>query len=79
MTILNELYKLGWIMSKRLRWPGHVSRMEEGSSPFKILTSVPIEKRPLGSPRRRREYNIRMDLKQFDINKRRIGTIGEPL
>ena len=38
--------------------------MDEGRSAFKILTSIPTGKRPLGRPRRRWEQNIRMDLKQ---------------
>ena len=29
------------IKSRRLRWAGHVARMEEGSSAFKILTGRP--------------------------------------
>ena len=38
---------------------GHVARMEEGRSAFKILTGEPTGKRPLC----RWEGNIRMDLK----------------
>ena len=30
------------IKSRRLRWAGHVARMEEGRIAFKILTSKPI-------------------------------------
>jgi len=30
------------IMSRRLRWAGHVARMEEGRSAFKILTGTPV-------------------------------------
>ena len=41
-----------------LRWAGHVARMEEGRSAFKILTGKPTGKRPLGSPWRRWEDNI---------------------
>ena len=33
--------------SRRLRWAGHVARMEEGWSAFKILTDKPKGKRPL--------------------------------
>ena len=33
------------------RWAGHVARMKEGRSAFKILTGKPIGKRPLGRPR----------------------------
>ena len=51
------------IKSRRLRWAGHVARMEEDWSVFKILTSKPTGKRHLGRPRCRRKYNISMDLK----------------
>ena len=49
---------------------GHVARMEEDRSSFKILTGKPIGKRPLGRPRSRWEDNIRMDLKEIGINTR---------
>ena len=48
-----------------LRWAGHVARMEEARSAFKILTIKPTGKRPLGRPRRRWEDNIRMDLEEI--------------
>ena len=53
---------------RRLRWAGHVARMQEGRSAFKILTGKPTGKRPLGRPRRRWEENIRMDLEEIGIN-----------
>ena len=56
------------IKSRRLRRAGHVARMEDIRSAFKILTGKPTGKRPLRRPRRRREDNIRMDLEQIDIN-----------
>ena len=56
------------IKSRRLRWAGHVARMKEGRRAFKILTSKPTGKRPLGRPRRRWEDNIRMDLEEIGIN-----------
>ena len=42
--------------------------MEEGRSAFKILTSKPTGKRPLGRPRRRWEDYIRMNLEEIGIN-----------
>ena len=51
------------IKSRRLRWAGHVARMEEGRSAFKILTD-----RSLGRSRRRWEEHIRMDLEDVGIN-----------
>ena len=56
------------IKSRSLRWAGHVARMEEGRSSFKILTDKPTGKRPLGRPRLRWEENIRMDLEEIGIN-----------
>ena len=44
------------IKSRRLRWPGHIARMEEG--------------RKVERPRRRWEENIRMDIKEIVINTR---------
>ena len=58
------------IISRRLRWVGHVTKTEEGRSSFKILTSILIGRRTLGRPRRRWEDNIRMDLKEMGINTR---------
>ena len=54
------------IKSRRLRWAGHVARMEDDRSVFKILTG----KRPLGRSRRRWEDNIRMGLKEIGIHTR---------
>ena len=48
----------------------YVARMGEVRSTFKILTGTPAGKTPLGRPRRRWEDNIRMDLKETDINTR---------
>ena len=40
------------VKSKRLRWAGHLARMEEGRRAFKILTGTPTGNRPLDRPRR---------------------------
>ena len=69
---LSSLYRspniVGVIKSRRLKWAGHVARMEEGMSAFKILTGKPTGKRPLGRPRRRWEDNIRMDLEEIGVS-----------
>ena len=39
------------IKSRRLRWAGHVARMEEGRSAFKILTGKPAGKKLLERPK----------------------------
>ena len=45
---------------------GHVARIKEGRSAFKIFTDTSAGKRPSGRPRRRRwEHNIKMDLEEI--------------
>ena len=51
-----------------MKLAGHIARMEEGRSAFKILTGKPTGKRPLGRPRCRWENNIKMDLQEIGIN-----------
>jgi len=46
------------IKSRRLSWAGHVARMKEGRSAFKMLTGAPAGKRLLRRPKRRWEDNI---------------------
>ena len=73
------------IMSRILRWAGHVARIEEGRSAFKILTSTLTENIPLGRSRSRWEDNIRVDLIRIVMNTRnwvdsaQDGIIGKPL
>ena len=65
---LNDLYSspniVRVIKSRRMRWVGHVARMEEGRVVHKVLVGKPEGKRPLGRPRLRREDNIKMDLEE---------------
>ena len=58
------------IKSRKLRWAGHVARMEKGTSAFKIITGTNAGKRPFGRPRRRWEDNIRMDRNEIGFNGR---------
>ena len=65
---LNDLYSspniVRMIKSRRMRWAGHVARMEEGRGVHKVFVGKPEGKRPLGRPRRRWEDNIKMDLQE---------------
>jgi len=65
---LNDLYSspsnFQVIKSRRMRWAGHVSRMEERRGIYRVLVRKPEGKRPLGRPRLRWEDNIKMDLQK---------------
>jgi len=63
---LNDLYSLHNIVrvinSRRMRWAGHVALMGEERGVYRVLVGKLEGKRPLGRPRCRWVYNIRMDL-----------------
>ena len=65
---LNDLYSspnIVWVIkSKRMRWAGHVARMEECRGVHKVLVGKPEGKKPLRRPRRRWEDNIKMGLQE---------------
>ena len=71
---LNSLYRspnLARVFkSRRLRWPGHVARIEGVRSAFKMLTGKPTLKRTLEILRRRWEDNVGIGLEEIGINTR---------
>jgi hypothetical protein len=50
------------IKSRRMRWAGHVARLEERRNAYRLLVAKPEAKKPLGRPRRRWVDNVKMDL-----------------
>jgi hypothetical protein len=56
------------VKSRRMRWAGHVARMEEGRGVYRVLVGRPEVKRLLGRPRRRWEDNIKMELREAGID-----------
>ena len=52
------------LKSRRLRWAGHVARMEQFRNAYRVLVGKPESKRRLGRPRRRWEDSIKMDLRE---------------
>jgi hypothetical protein len=55
------------IKSRRLRWVGHIEDMGDMKNAYKILVGKPEGKRPLGTPRRRWEGNIKMDHRKIGL------------
>jgi hypothetical protein len=58
------------IKLKRMRWAGHVARMEAKRNAYIIIVVKPKGKRPLGRPRRRWVDNIKMDVRENSV----VGT-----
>jgi hypothetical protein len=51
-----------------MRWVGHVARIGEGRGVYRVLVGRPEGKRPQGRLRRRWEDNIKMDLREIEID-----------
>jgi hypothetical protein len=51
--------------SRRMRWMGHVTSVGEMINAHEIMVGKPQGKGLFGMPRRRWEYNIRMDLREL--------------
>jgi hypothetical protein len=62
---LRDLYSspsiIRMIKLRRMRWAGHVARMRKKTNTYRLLLGKPEGKRPLGRPRCRWVYNIKMD------------------
>jgi hypothetical protein len=56
------------ITVRRLRWAGHVARMGEGRGVYRVLVGKPEGMRPLGRSRCRWKDNIKMDLRETEID-----------
>jgi len=51
---------------RRMRWEGHTARMERRGA-YKVLVGSSEGKRLLGRPRRRWDENIKMELKETEL------------
>jgi hypothetical protein len=45
------------IKSRRVRWAGHVARMDEKRNAYRILVGKPEGKRPLGRPKQSKKQS----------------------
>jgi hypothetical protein len=56
------------IISRRMKWKGHVACMGEGRGVYRVLVGRSEGKRPLGRPRCRWEDNVKLDLREIGID-----------
>jgi len=54
-----------WVIkSRRMRWAGHVARMEDRRGAYRVLMWRPDGRGPLGRPRCRWEENLKIDIQK---------------
>ena len=77
---LHALYSspniIGNLKSRRLRWGGHVARMQQFRNEYRVLVGKHESKRPLGRPRRRWE-DIKMDFRKVGCDPRAWIALAE--
>jgi hypothetical protein len=56
------------IKSRRMRWEGHIARMGEKRNAYRLWVGKPEGKRPLGRPRHRWVYNIKIDILEIGLS-----------
>jgi hypothetical protein len=82
MVYVNENEK---VAAYRMRWAGHVARMEEGKGVYRVLVGKAEGKGLMGRPRSRWKDNIKIDLQEArcgvwtELSWLRIGTGGGQL
>ncbi|KAJ4427165.1 hypothetical protein ANN_24781 [Periplaneta americana] len=65
------------IKSRRLRWAGHVARMDESRNAYRVLVGSPEGKIPFGRSRRTWKDNIKMDLREVRYDYRVWINLGQ--
>jgi hypothetical protein len=67
---LHNLYSspdvIRMIISRRMMWTGHVTRMEEKRNTYRILVGKPEGETPLGRPKRRLVGYNKIDLREIE-------------
>jgi len=64
-VVAHSPYIVRVIKSRRKRWAGHVARNGEDRGGYRVLVGKLEGRRPVGRPRRRWVYNIRLDLQEM--------------
>ncbi|PSN38677.1 hypothetical protein C0J52_08897 [Blattella germanica] len=70
--VLRKIFIIRKIVSRRLRWAGHVARMRDERGVRRILEGKPEGKRPVGRRRMKWEININHDLREVDYTDRDV-------
>jgi len=56
-----------FIKAQRIKWQGHMERMDQARSTRKLLDWRPMGTRPVGRPRQRWQEDVMEDLKKLKV------------
>jgi hypothetical protein len=60
-----------FIKAQRIRWLGHIQRMDQARPTRKLLDWGPMGTRPVGKPRQRWQEDVMEDLKKLKVRNRK--------
>jgi len=66
-----------FIKAQRIKWLGHIQRMDQARPTRKLLDWRPMGTRPVGRPRQRWQEDVMEDLKKAGRRQLRIEELGE--
>ena len=67
-----------FIKAQRVKWPGHIQRMDQARPTRKLLDWKPMGTRPVGRPRQRWQEDIMEDLKKLKVKSwKEVAELGE--
>ena len=55
-----------FIKAQRIKWVGHIQRMDQAGPTGKLLDWKPMGTRPVGKPRQRWQEDVMEDLKKLE-------------
>ena len=58
---------VSFIKAQRIKWLGHIQRMDQARSTRKLLDWKPMGTRPVGKPRQRWQEDVMEDLKKLKV------------
>jgi hypothetical protein len=56
-----------FVKAQRIKWLGHIQRMDQARPTRKLLDWKPMGTRPIGKPRQRWQKDIMQDLKKMKV------------
>ena len=66
-----------FIKAQRIKWLGHIQRMDQARTTRKLLDWKPMGTRPVGRPRQRWQEDVMEDLKKTGRKQLRTEELGE--
>jgi len=73
-NLIKEADIVRFINAQRIKWLGHIQRMDQARPTRKLLDWKPMGTRPVGKPRQRRQEDVMEDLKKAESQKLEGGS-----